>query len=280
MIEKMHLFDLASPILHRAKVKEVEDVSIYNIYSSLLLSLLSPIPPCATRNSAIYMRICARGGERGKEGRIDAPACCGIGDCSFDSAAVESTSALSTPQALDPADNPHTGGCASDSAAVKSTSALSTPQACCAADNPHNVGCAFDIAPVEFTSTLSTSQALCPADNPHTGGCSLDSAPVESTTVLSTSQALCPADNPDIGDCASNNAAVRPTGPLSAEQSGRGSRVCMRPNARGCCPVCQAGNGSFLRNGCGRPRRERYGGFFLFVAAANTAPFEGERTWK
>ena len=74
MTEKMHLFGLASPILHRAKVKEVKDASIGLIYSSLLLSLLSPIRPCATRNSAILLRICARVGERGKEAPIDAPA--------------------------------------------------------------------------------------------------------------------------------------------------------------------------------------------------------------
>jgi len=74
MTEKMHLFGLASPILHRAKVKEVKDASTVIIYSSLLLSLLSPIRPCATRNSAILLRICARVGERGKEAPIDAPA--------------------------------------------------------------------------------------------------------------------------------------------------------------------------------------------------------------
>ena len=78
MTEKMHLLGLASPILHRAKVKEVKDASTGIIYSSLLLSLLlsllSPIRPCATRNSALSLRICARVGERGKEAPIDAPA--------------------------------------------------------------------------------------------------------------------------------------------------------------------------------------------------------------
>jgi len=74
MTEKMHLFGLASPILHQAKVKEVKDASTVIIYSSLLLSLLSPIHACATRNSDILLRICARVGERGKEAPIDAPA--------------------------------------------------------------------------------------------------------------------------------------------------------------------------------------------------------------
>ena len=74
MTETMHLFGLASPILHRAKVKEVKDASTVIIYSSLLLSLLSPIHACATRNGAIFLRICARVGERGKEAPIDVTA--------------------------------------------------------------------------------------------------------------------------------------------------------------------------------------------------------------
>jgi len=73
MPEKMHLFGLTSPIVHRAKVKEVKDRSIEYIYSSLLLSLTSPPYPCATRFGAFYLRIYARGGERGKEVPIDAP---------------------------------------------------------------------------------------------------------------------------------------------------------------------------------------------------------------
>lgn len=73
MTEKMHLSGLASPILHRPRVKEVKDANIREIYSSLLLSPLSPIPPCATRFGAILLRIYARVGERAKEAQIDAP---------------------------------------------------------------------------------------------------------------------------------------------------------------------------------------------------------------
>jgi len=74
MPEKMHLFGLLSPIFHPAKVKEDKDTSRENRESSLLLSLLSPLPPCAPRYRPFSLRTCARGGERGKEGRIDAPA--------------------------------------------------------------------------------------------------------------------------------------------------------------------------------------------------------------
>ncbi len=73
MAEKMHLSGLDSPILHRPRVKEVKDANVREIYSSLLLSPLSPIPPCATRIVAIPLRIYVRVGERAKEAQIDTP---------------------------------------------------------------------------------------------------------------------------------------------------------------------------------------------------------------
>jgi hypothetical protein len=71
MSEKMHLFGLLSPIFHPRKVKEVKDTSVRESYISLLLSLLSPPPPCAPRSGMFFLRICARRGERGKEVPID-----------------------------------------------------------------------------------------------------------------------------------------------------------------------------------------------------------------
>jgi len=74
MCEKMYLFGLLSPIFHRAKVKEDKDINIRNIYTSILLSLISPPPACATRFCPFFLHICETGGERGKEGRKDTSA--------------------------------------------------------------------------------------------------------------------------------------------------------------------------------------------------------------
>ena len=73
MPEKMHLFGLLSPIFHPVRVKEVKDINTGNIYTSLLLSLLSPPYACATRFSPVFPCFCVRWGERGKEVRKDTP---------------------------------------------------------------------------------------------------------------------------------------------------------------------------------------------------------------